>query len=69
MLNLCTPEKVREEMAAVARHELLAFADHEQYFYSEYYAYQPDYVEKVLLAARLACEAGREFVFIEDTAS
>ena len=69
MLNLCTPERVREEMVAAARYELLAFADHEQYFYREYYAYQPDYVEKVLLAARLACEAGREFVFIEDTAA
>ncbi len=69
MLNLCTPERVREEMAAAARYELLAFADHEQYFYREYFAYQPDYAEKVMLAAKLACEAGREFVFIEDTAS
>jgi hypothetical protein len=69
MLNLCTPEKVREEMAAAKSCELLAFADHEQYFYKDYFAYQPDYAEKVLLASRLASEDGREFIFIEDTAT
>ena len=69
MLNLCTPEKVREEMAAADSSELLAFADHEQYFYGDYFAYQPDYVEKILLAAKIAHDAGREFIFIEDTAT
>ena len=68
MLNLCTPGKVRTEMAAVASSELVAFADHEQYFYRDYYAYQPDYVEKILLAADLAHADGREFIFMEDTA-
>ena len=67
MLNLCTPAKVREEMAAAQGCELLAFADHEQYFYKDYLAYQPDYVEKILLAAKIAHDAGRGFIFIEDT--
>ena len=67
MLNLCTPEKVRDEMAAVSGCELVAFADHEQYFYKDYFAYQPDYAEKVLLAAAIAQADGREFVFMEDT--
>ena len=67
MLNLCTPTKVREDIAAEASSELLVIGDHEQYFYKEYYAWQPDYVEKVLLAASLAHAEGREFVFIEDT--
>ena len=69
MLNLCTPEQVREEMAAAGRYDLLAFADHEQYFYTDYFAYQPDYAEKILLAAKLASDAGRKFIFIEDTAT
>ena len=69
MLNLCTPEKVREGMEAAAASEFLVFADHEQYFYKDYYGYQPDYVEKIFLASRMAHEAGREFVFIEDTLS
>ena len=69
MLNLCTPAKVREDMAAEASSELLVIGDHEQYFHREYFAWQPDYVEKVLLAASLAHSANREFVFIEDTMS
>ena len=67
MLNLCTPDQVRKEMAAAQESELLLFADHEQYFYKDYLAYQPDYVEKILLAAKLAHEAGRDFIFIEET--
>lgn len=67
MLNLCTPAQVREQMAAAQGCELLAFADHEQYFHKDYYAYQPDYAEKILLAAKLASDSGRDFVFIEDT--
>ena len=67
MLNLCTPAKVREEMAAAQGSELLMFADHEQYFYRDYFAYQPDYVEKIFLAAKLAHEAGRDFIFLEET--
>ena len=67
MLNLCTPATVREEMAAASGSELLVFADHEQYFYRGYFAYQPDYVEMVFVAAMAAHDAGRAFVFIEDT--
>jgi len=67
MLNLCTPEKVRADMAAEGTSELLVIGDHEQYFYRDYYAYQPDYVEKVLLAAKIANGDGRSFVFMEDT--
>ena len=67
MLNLCTPDKVRAGMAAEGSSEILVFADHEQYFYRDYYAWQPDYVEKIMLAASLAHAAGREFIFIVDT--
>ncbi len=67
MLNLCTPNQVRKEMAAAQGCAFLVFADHEQYFYRDYFAYQPDYVEKIGLASSLANAAGREFIFIEDT--
>ena len=67
MLNLCTPKKVQEEMSAAQGCELLAFADHEQYFYRDYFAYQPDYVENILLAAKIAHDDGRDFIFIEET--
>ena len=67
MLNLCTPEKVRMEMAMAQGGDLLMFADHEQYFYNDYFAHQPDYVEKILLAAKLAQDAGYGFIFLEET--
>lgn len=69
MLNLCPMGNVRKEMEAVSGNELLCFADHEQYFHRHYFAYQPDYMEKVMLAAKTAGDDGREFIFIEDTAS
>jgi hypothetical protein len=68
MLNLCDEARVRSDMASERERELLVIGDHEQYFYQDYFAYQPDYAAKVLLAARLAKEDGREFIFIEDTA-
>ena len=67
MLNLCTPEKVREEMAAAQGSELLAVADHEQYFYRDYFAYQPDHIERLLLATQLAHKDRRDFIFLEET--
>ena len=67
MLNLCTPDKVRAEMDATQKYDLQMFADHEQYFYKDYYAYQPDYADKIFLASSLAHAAGREFIFMEDT--
>lgn len=69
MLNLSSPDGVRKGMSAARESELLVFADHEQYFYRDYFAYQPDYVEKVLLASRLAHEMGFTFMFLEDTVS
>ena len=41
--------------------------DHEQYFYKDYFAYQPDYAEKILLAAKIAHDTGRDFIFLEET--
>lgn len=47
-----------------------AFADimiHEQYYYSHYQAYQPEYRDKVLTAARWAAENGYEPAFLGDS--
>ena len=68
MLNLCDEAKVRADMAAEKDRELIVIGNHEQYFYRDYFAYQPHYADNVLLSAKLAYEAGREFVFIEDVA-
>ena len=39
------------------------YATHEQFFYPDYYAYQPDYMKKVLLAAEIVSQNGYEFIF------
>ena len=45
--------------------EYLGVATHEQYFYSDYYAYQPDYPGKILTFAKSFYEHGFEFITSE----
>lgn len=45
---------------------LIEMLIHEQYFYSHYEAYQPDYREKVLTAVKWATENGYEPAFWSD---
>ena len=67
MLNLSTMEQVKAETEAVLGSELIVFGDHEQYFYPFFYRYQPDYLDKIMLASRLVREHGYMFTFIEET--
>jgi hypothetical protein len=46
--------------------EYLVFSDHEQYFFKDYLAYQPDYMAKVLEMSKMMSENGYGFIFIED---
>lgn len=62
--------KLAEIEPALREHigtEHVVFADHEQYFYRDYFAYQPDYAEKIFTAADFLRGKGYGFVFIEDT--
>ena len=43
------------------------FATHEEYFYKDYFAYQPDYCEKLFVACRWLKEHGYGYSFIEDS--
>ena len=51
-------ENVRQKLGA----EYIGVFNHEQYFYHDYYAYQPDFEDKLYLAARLIKDAGYTFV-------
>ena len=66
-LNQYGLEEIEGELARQADKEHVVFADHEQYFYRDYLAYQPDYAEKIFRAAGYLRRLGYEFVFIEDT--
>lgn len=46
--------------------EYICLADHEQYFYEDYFNYQSDYAEKIYKMCECAIENGYEFIFYED---
>lgn len=46
--------------------EYFGYITHEQYFYPEYFAYQPDYAEKILKAAEIMHRNGYEYFFAEE---
>lgn len=66
VLNLCTSDEVREMASGLVDNEYVCYADHEQYFYKNYYAYQEDYMEKIHIAAKIFSENGFEHFFIEE---
>ena len=66
-INLCKNlTEVEEDIIPALDYEYLGFLIHEQYYYPDYYAYQPDAAEKVHHAAKLVASAGFEFVTGED---
>lgn len=65
-LNLSELDNLENEFAPLLDKEYIGYATHEQYFYPEYFAYQTDYVEKLLQAAEILSKNGYEYVFAED---
>jgi len=65
-LNLCTPETLRSDTAKILDRDYLIFSDHEQYFYKDYLAYQPDYAEKIRIMSQMVAESGRRFILMEE---
>lgn len=66
VLNLNKKEEVKAEVEKGMKGSFLGCATHEQYFYSDYFAYQPDYMEKINIMAETAMKNGYEFFFIEE---
>ena len=49
--------------------ELICIGNHEQYFFDDYMAYEPDYAARIYEMAKILIEdEGRECIFIEDLA-
>ena len=65
-LNLQTLVGLPADFAAVNGDEFVCYGNHEQYFFGDYFAHQPDYMEKELVAARLFRENGYSFCFMEE---
>ena len=65
-LNLYRLEDIPARMREVLGNEYLIHATHEEYWYKDYFAYQPDSREKLLTACRMVHDAGYGYFFIED---
>jgi hypothetical protein len=65
-INLYNVESMTAAFKKVLGNEFVIYGNHEQYFYRDYLAYQRDYAEKFLTAAKLLNESGYEYFFFEE---
>lgn len=66
VINAVPLDELEEELSKYVNQEYLSIGNHEQYFYSDYYAYQPDYAEKIYTMCKVMKDNGFEFIFAED---
>ena len=45
----------------------ICYATHEQYFFRDYFMYQPDYAAKTFAAGKWMRDHGYSFIFMEDS--
>ena len=64
--NLSSKDDIREEMENFIGDEYIGWGTHEQYFYPEYYAYQPEYKEKLMIACEELYKNDYSFIFMQD---
>ncbi len=65
-LNLNTVETIAETLAKLNGNEFIGTATHEQYFYPDYYNYQPDYAEKYYCLGKILKEYGYRFITVDE---
>jgi len=66
VMNLYDREELLRRLHALLNRDALRVMIHEQYFYSDYHAYQPDFEEKLDHAFGLLCKNGYESCFAEE---
>lgn len=66
--NLLSKEEIvtKANLLIEKNYEYITTASHEQYFYPNYFAYQPDYAERFFAMFETLKDGGYEFVFAED---
>ena len=65
-LNTTPFNELDEEFAPLIDREYVGICDHEQYFYADYLAYQPDYGDKIMKMCEILTSNGFEFICGED---
>ncbi len=66
ILNNIKLPVLKDELSKYTENEYVSIGNHEQYFYSDYYAYQPDYAEKIYTMGKVLRDAGYTFMFMEE---
>lgn len=66
VLNLSTQEGLEAELTPIMGKEYISCGLHEQYFYPDYFAYQPNYAEKIYLTADILTKNGYTYFFLEE---
>ncbi len=67
-LNLAPYEELEAELAPLLNNEYIGITDHQEYFYADYCAYQPDYADKIFKMSEIMTNNGFEFFFMEELA-
>ncbi len=68
-LNNYNVEELRAELERRKNDTLICIGNHEQYFFSDYFVYEPDYSDRIYEMAKILIgDEGRECIFIEDLA-
>lgn len=65
-LNLMSYGEIENIIIPFIGNEYIGICTHEQYFYSDYLAYQPDYAEKIYKMGEIMQQNGYEFIFAEE---
>lgn len=65
-INLNSLEDLQPAYDKMDGYEYIGTATHEQYFYEDYYAYQPDTEEKILKMAEILRRKGYEYIVADD---
>ena len=65
-INIHSLDQLKVDLDVVKDANFVGYGNHEQYFFRDYLAYQPEYMEKEMLCARTLRERGHRFVFMED---
>lgn len=65
-LNLIPGNHIEKVLEPFVGNEYIGICDHEQYFYKDYFAYQPDYADKVYEMGEFLHRNGYEFIFAEE---
>lgn len=65
-LNLLEYHELEDEFRRLSGNEYIGICNHEQYFYADYFLYQPDYAAKIYKICELLQKYGYEYMFAED---